>query len=655
MDCMILYTALATYNVSNNLLAHSAIVSQGLPTKRAKFSHCFQDHPCSHLTGNCTHGHILDVQYGGVSQCYNCAPQDPDQQITHTLWQTDCFARDLRLHVDVIPSSAPCGFDFVYTCAAAAILTRSSVFVLLFSVITAICAQQFSAPAGYIWPLQASGLVPAHTKDTGIAFPYVSLRHECAYILTTNTIWPAQCNLPDACGAMLTKQALPGKGFFGEKDICFRTPHVSRYFSIFQWSGGLPGVVLIPPYGSFAPDVTTMPLLAVDAPDNICGIYRSSTARHALHVRITDGEAQVYFHNSIFDVQRECHWVNTTPAFDYVDCEGLWDYLPSGTVVANYHARDLFLSRVNITYSLIDQPVTTHGELRHYTHLLDYIAAGDLYVSIEGRVGNYSSLHYVSTHLTHSVCTNYAVANHGDIINGSVVRLLVAADKEVRIKFKTSDPNCELWIRLGVDNLYSNIQQCATVLATSPLILFPHKFTAIVIEFVLGDVLVSHEGILLMAARVPDLRPSGPELSAVGVATWHICEQLFVGRGEFVLSSPSFVLRWYIFDPSAFGFVAPVETTEKCVRNLRSLSDFNWIEGFGLKILSELERLLARVFTEVLSFILTSVYESLLAFSSFIVKFHIIEAAFLALLAQLQWHDVYLTSFIMGLMIVVFN
>jgi len=650
-----LYTTYAFYNVSNNLFSTSALLSQGPPAKRSSFSHCFQDHPCSHLRDNCTHGHILDVQYGGQSQCYNCVPQDSEQQITHTLWQTNCFARGETLRVDTIPTSASCGFDFIYTCSAATLIFRSPLLILISVILSIVNAQSFSASAGYVRPLQASGLTPVHTRDSGIAFPYTSLRPECAYILTTNSIWPAECELPETCGSMLTKQDLPGGGFFGEKDICFRSPPVSRFFTVFQWSGGLPPVVLIPPYGSFSPDVTSMPLFAVDAPDNVCGIYRTSTAKHALHVRTSGDQTDLFFHDSVFNIEKECHWVNTTPAFDYVNCNGLWDHLPSGTVVANYHARDAFLSQVNITYTLIDQPVTTHGFIQHFTRLLDYTAEGSMHVTVDDRSGNYSSVHYVSTHLAHSVCTDYTAVADGHVVHDDSLRFVVASNDEVRIIFKTTDPNCDLWIRLSINNLYSNIQQCSNVYDSSPLRLFFHKYTALAVEIVLGDVLVSHEGVLILHAQVPSLQPGRMYLDSVGQTSWHLCDQLLVGRGSFSLDSPSFILKWYIFDPQALGFSAPSTVSEECVRNLRSLSDINWIEGLGLKFLVELERLLARVLTEVFGFLLTTIYESLSAFSTFILKFHLIEASILALLAQLQWHDVYLTAFIMGIMIIIFN
>ncbi|APG77737.1 hypothetical protein [Sanxia atyid shrimp virus 1] len=110
--------AIALYSLDDRLASSEVyIAGYGSPASQHEFSHCFQDHPCSNLAKNCTHGHLLDRQFGGQAQCYNCMPQSIAQQIEHSKQLVSCRNIGGLARVAIFPnSSEPCEYSYSYAC-----------------------------------------------------------------------------------------------------------------------------------------------------------------------------------------------------------------------------------------------------------------------------------------------------------------------------------------------------------------------------------------------------------------------------------------------------------------------------------------------------------------------------------------------------------
>ncbi|APG77547.1 hypothetical protein [Beihai anemone virus 1] len=140
----LLYTLLSSfvvYFVNNSLTATDVyIYAFGESNTRTKFSYCFQDHPCQNLPRNCTHGHLLDVHFGGESHCYNCLPQSSIQQFYHTSNLTSCKEESGLLHITArFNIEETCGYTFEYHCYRVDAQTLYDAFLYGFSLVLTSC------------------------------------------------------------------------------------------------------------------------------------------------------------------------------------------------------------------------------------------------------------------------------------------------------------------------------------------------------------------------------------------------------------------------------------------------------------------------------------------------------------------------------------
>ena len=104
------------YSVSYSLTASSVVMlSFVTPYSDNSYGHCFDDHPCFRIASTFTHGHLLDSQFGGPRQCFNCLPQTPLQQQTRTQSLESCRDRDLGVIINITRLDYHL-FDFKYTC-----------------------------------------------------------------------------------------------------------------------------------------------------------------------------------------------------------------------------------------------------------------------------------------------------------------------------------------------------------------------------------------------------------------------------------------------------------------------------------------------------------------------------------------------------------
>lgn len=126
------------------------------------WGHCFQDHPCYNLTHGLTHGHMLDAQFGGPKQCFNCMPQDMEQQIIHSRELSECQALSYSMRIYVASSilnNASRPYSFTYICYNSAAIDLFSTYpslLSLFSTITT-CVSWLSFSGGVPWVRRGLG------------------------------------------------------------------------------------------------------------------------------------------------------------------------------------------------------------------------------------------------------------------------------------------------------------------------------------------------------------------------------------------------------------------------------------------------------------------------------------------------------------------
>ena len=114
----LLYSAVTEYFLDTQLITYTVVITKfGIPAEKKRFHHCNQDHPCWYIKNvNCTHGHLLDRQYGGSSYCFNCIPQSVEQQIYHSSNLTLCKPIGSMIIGILKDPTEICGYSFKYKC-----------------------------------------------------------------------------------------------------------------------------------------------------------------------------------------------------------------------------------------------------------------------------------------------------------------------------------------------------------------------------------------------------------------------------------------------------------------------------------------------------------------------------------------------------------
>lgn len=651
---MILTSGLAVYNVSANLFATSASLEKQPTVKRHPFTYCFQDHPCHQLPTNCTAGHILDVQFGGASHCYNCAPQSPLQQVVHSYQLECCFARSGRMRVDIQPSGRGCGYDFSYACSpaasiAVALLLPSWWVVLGLLVHLGVRASALHLSGRYIEPPTASGLVPTDSKSAGIAYPYVNLRKECTYLLTTSSLWPSECVLPASCGPELHSQRLAGAGLASETDICFRVPQVSDVYITFAWGGGV-GRLAVPGAGVFTPIPSSLPILGVHPATNSCGVYVPGSERHALHY---EQDSDKYFYpDELFNIPRQCHWENTTATFHPIDCGSLIARLPSGTVVIDYESRSQYLRQVPVEVEDMPLAVRTLGEVTLGPQGTESLLvegpvrlAGEsftqgIYVTHDAGV-----LHYYP--VAHNRTTGKALSYILAPFKGAHLRVLVAQTCDVHLEIVTPLETVEIIID-GWDCTKSQIRRGTLVHNEYSGQLLLANWNAIHVSLFdnILDVTVNGRS-----------RLSTPLLSAEFIArystgwsyagTWKFLdtERALYITAPFTLALDHATPHWIAFQPGYRGIVAePLLYNSTCVRALSVVSDVGWVEGLLLKLIGQLEALLVQVFSKCLELVAEIIRQAIYQLLQTAFGLKLVEICVVALCVHLQYLNLPLTG-----------
>lgn len=121
------FKSVAVFLLSEGFVATDMVVIRQVvqESHRHRFTMCLPIHPCYHLKPGCTHGHLLEARFGGLSHCRNCLPQNMVQQQQHTAAFDICGSMGKMLRMVAYANiTEPCGFTFHYECIGVWALVR---------------------------------------------------------------------------------------------------------------------------------------------------------------------------------------------------------------------------------------------------------------------------------------------------------------------------------------------------------------------------------------------------------------------------------------------------------------------------------------------------------------------------------------------------